>query len=111
MEYQIQRDGDVVILALHGVLDVASAPTFQTALQSILDEGDNRVAVDMADVSFMDSSGLGVLIAAYRRLSGGGGQIALANVVPAVHKVLQLTRTDRLFSLHDTLSAAVTALH
>ena len=72
MEYQIQRDGDVVILALHGVLDVASAPTFQTALQSILDEGDNRVAVDMADVSFMDSSGLGVLIAAYRRLSGGG---------------------------------------
>ncbi len=44
----------------------------QTALQSILDEGSNRVAVDMADVSFMDSSGLGVLIAAYRRLSGGG---------------------------------------
>jgi len=72
MEYQIQREGDVAILELHGVLDVASAPTFQTALQSILDEGGNRVAVDMADVSFMDSSGLGVLIAAYRRLSGGG---------------------------------------
>lgn len=110
MEYQIQREGDVAVLELHGVLDVASAPTFQTALQSILDEGGNRVAVDMADVSFMDSSGLGVLIAAYRRLSGGGGQIALVNVVPAVHKVLQLTRTDQLFSLHDTLPTAITAL-
>lgn len=53
MEYQIQREGDVAVLELHGVLDVASAPTFQTALQSILDEGGNRVAVDMADVSFM----------------------------------------------------------
>jgi len=110
MDYQIQREQDVVILELRGVLDVASAPTFQTALRSILDEGGNRVAVDMAGVSFMDSSGLGVLIAAYRRLSGGGGRIALVNVVPAVHKVLQLTRTDRLFDLHDTLSAAVAAL-
>jgi len=110
MDYQIQHDGNVVILELHGVLDVASAPTFQTGLQSILDEGGDRIAVDMAGVSFMDSSGLGVLIAAYRRLEGIGGQIALASVVPAVRKVLQLTRTDRLFDLHDTLPAAVAAL-
>ncbi len=110
MDYQIQRDGDVAILELHGVLDVASAPTFQAALQSILDDRGDRVAVDMADVPFMDSSGLGILIAAYRRLDGMGGQIALVNVLPAVHKVLQLTRTDQLFKLHDTLDAAVAAL-
>ena len=101
MEYEIQHDGDAATLKLHGVLDVASAPTFQAALQSILDEGGKRVVVDMAKVSFMDSSGLGVLIGAYRRLSGGGGQITLVNLVPAVRKVLQLTRTDRLFDLHE----------
>ncbi len=110
MEYQIQHEGDIPILELHGVLNVASAPTFQTALQSILDEGGNQIAMDMADVSFMDSSGLGVLIAACRRLDGMGGRIALLNVVPAVRKVLQLTRTDRTFDMHDTLDAAIAAL-
>ena len=92
------------------MLDVASALGFQSALQSILDDGGDRVVVNMADVSFMDSSGLGVLIAAHRRLSGTGGQIVLANAMPAVHKVFQLTRTNRLFELHDTLPAAVDAL-
>lgn len=110
MDYQIQRDGNVAILELHGVLDVASAPTFQTALQSILDEGGRQAVVNMTGVSFMDSSGLGVLIAAHRRLDGMGGRVALVNVAPAVRKVLQLTRTDRFFDLHDTLPAAIAAL-
>jgi len=111
MDYQIQYDEHIAILELHGVLDVESAPTFKTALQSILDKGSNQaVVVDMADVAFMDSSGLGVLIGAYRRLNGMGGRIALVNVVSAVRTVLELTRTQQLFEMYDTRAEAVDAL-
>jgi len=58
----------------------------------------------------MDSSGLGVLIGAYRRLNGMGGRIALVNVVSAVRTVLELTRTQQLFEMYDTRAEAVDAL-
>jgi len=112
MDYQIRRDGKVAILELHGVLDVEGAPTLQAALRTVLDEegGGTSVIVDLADVPFMDSSGLGVLIGAYRRLNGIGGRIALLNAASAVRTVLELTRTERLFEMYDTLAEAVDAL-
>lgn len=107
MDYQIKTEGKVSILELNGDLDVSSAPALQSALQEIIDAGGKQVVVNLAGVPFMDSSGLGVLVAAYRRLSAIGGQLALAEPAPALQKVFKLTRTDRLFKLYDTLSDAI----
>lgn len=107
MEYQIRTEGSVSILELYGDLDVNSAPTLQEALQQLMDDGKRLVVLDLEAVPFMDSSGLGVLVAAHRRLTAAGGRIALANAVPALRKVFKLTRTNRLFQLHDAVSDAV----
>lgn len=107
MEYQIRTEGSVNILELKGDLDVSSAPTLQAALQQLMDDGKLLVVLDLEVVPFMDSSGLGVLVAAHRRLTASGGQIALANATVALQKVFQLTRTNRLFKLYDAVSDAV----
>ena len=107
MEYQIRTEGSVSVLELNGDLDVSSAPTLQTALQQLMDDGRQLVVLDLGAVPFMDSSGLGVLVAANRRLIAAGGQIALASAAPALRKVFQLTRTNRLFKLYDAVSDAV----
>ena len=107
MEHQIRTEGSVSVLELNGDLDVSSAPTLQTALQQLMDDGRQLVVLDLGAVPFMDSSGLGVLVAANRRLIAAGGQIALASAAPALRKVFQLTRTNRLFKLYDAVSDAV----
>ncbi|MFQ5594591.1 MAG: STAS domain-containing protein [Anaerolineae bacterium] len=107
MDYQIYTEGPVRVVELSGDLDVAGAPTFQDALQEIIDSGGQHVVVDLGAVPFMDSSGLGVLVAAHRRMSAVGGRLALAEPGPALQKVFQLTRTNRLFEMHDTVSEAI----
>jgi len=107
MEHQIRIEGSVSVLELKGDLDVSSAPTLQAALQQLMDDGKRLVVLDLEAVPFMDSSGLGVLVAAHRRLTAAGGQIALASAAPALKTVFKLTRTDRLFKLYDAVSDAV----
>ena len=110
MEYQIRTEASVSILALTGDLDVSSAPTLQAALQQLMDDGQRLVVLDLEAVPFMDSSGLGVLVAAHRRLTALGGQIALASAASTLRKVFELTRTNRLFKLHDAVSDAVAGM-
>jgi len=110
MEYKVRTEGSITVLELNGDLDVSSAPTLQAALQEIIDQGGQRVIVDLSDVPFMDSSGLGVLVAAHRRMTAIGGQLALANPAPTLQKVFELTRTNRLFKVYDSVEDAMEAL-
>jgi len=107
MKYQTRTEGSVSVLELNGDIDVSSAPTLQAVLQQLMDDGRQLVVLDLGAVPFMDSSGLGVLVAAHRRLTAAGGQIALASATPALRKVFELTRTNRLFKLYDAVSDAV----
>ncbi len=75
-----------------------------------MDDGQRLVVLDLEAVPFMDSSGLGVLVAAHRRLTALGGRIALANAASTLRKVFELTRTNRLFKLYDAVSDAITGM-
>lgn len=106
MDYKTRTEDSRTILELSGDLDVTSAPALQAALQELIDQGIRSLIVDLTDVPFMDSSGLGVLVAAHRRMTAVGGQLALVNPTPTLRKVFELTRTNRLFHLYETLEQA-----
>ena len=110
MEYRIHTEDSFTVLELNGDLDVSSAPALQAALQELIDQGGQHVIVDLSGVPFMDSSGLGVLVAAHRRISATGGQLALVNPAPTLQKVFQLTRTNRLFKVYNSVTEAVKAV-
>ncbi|MGY5012817.1 STAS domain-containing protein [Streptomyces sp. 900105755] len=69
----------------------------------------SRVVLDLEQVTFMDSSGINILITAHRTLTEAGGWLRLAQPCPAVQRVLQLVGIDIVIDCHETLSQALTA--
>jgi anti-sigma B factor antagonist len=90
------------VVVARGEIDVATSPTLRAQLAELLARGADSVTLDLAGVSFIDSSGLGVLVGALKRLRDGGGQTF--NLVAArsgVRRVFEITGLDQLFVLCD----------
>jgi anti-sigma B factor antagonist len=92
------------VLTLDGRLNMVSAPQLKAAITEAVEAGRPRVVVDLAGVGFMDSSGLGVLIAGLKRARQDGGDLRITGVTQQVATVLQLTNLDRV--LHPYTDAA-----
>lgn len=103
------REG-VTVVSLSGDLDVSDALSLREMLGRAQGDGANPVLLDLADVGFIDSSGVGLLVSAHRRATVAGGQFALAALTPTVTRVLELTRTDRMLMVLPTVDAGVAAL-
>jgi anti-sigma B factor antagonist len=100
-------DGTAVV-ALTGDVDLQSSPTVRQQLLASFDNH-TRVVVDLAGVTYIDSSGVASLVEAFQLARKKGGFFALVSVSPAVMRVLSLARLDRIFSIHPTVEAAVAA--
>jgi anti-sigma B factor antagonist len=73
-----------------------------------IDQGQRNIVLDMSQVSFMDSSGLGAVVYVLKHL-GHSGRLHICGVTPGVMAVLKLTRMDRVFKTFDTRQAAIAA--
>jgi len=103
MEYKTRQEGSVTVIELSGEIDVSCAPQLKELLQGLIDEGKNQLLVNLADVPFMDSSGLGIFINAFKRNKQTGGAIKFASPQDALRKVFSLTQTDKVFSIFDSV--------
>lgn len=82
------------ILRLSGEIDMATAPAFRdAALTAIADDGPS-LTLDLSGVTFMDSTGLHVLVGTYRRVRVHGGTFTMINIPDIVRKLLRLTGLD-----------------
>jgi anti-sigma B factor antagonist len=97
----------VVVVAPFGEADAATANALEQALGSAADGGAGLVAVDLAGTRFVDSTTLGVLLRARRRLREQDVELRLARLDPRVQRVFALTQLDRLFTIHSSLDDAV----
>lgn len=83
-------------MAVSGEIDIATAPDLVRQLDEAIDQHPGeRIEVDFARVSLVDSSGLGVLVAAQKRARAAGGDIAVTNLRPNLHTVFELTGLDK----------------
>ena len=88
-------DERATVLAVEGELDIGSADALRTALDAAAAEGTEIVRLDAAGVHFLDSSALGVILAAGQKLAARGGRLELANTTPAVKRILEMTLITR----------------
>ena len=94
------RDDDgAVTVAVEGELDIATAPRLEAALIDVERNGTRELVVDLANVRFMDSSGLRSLLSARRRAEGAGRALRLVNVPPDVARVFDVTGVGRIFDI------------
>lgn len=89
----------VRIIAASGELDAAGAPALSRSLNAAIDAGRADLVVDLSGLRFLDSTGLGVLLGAKRRLARTGARLQIVCAVPAVLRIFQTTRLDRDFTI------------
>jgi anti-anti-sigma factor len=103
-----QVDSGATVVAPTGRLDVAGAPALKDAISEALKNGQPRVVLDMEGVSFVDSTGLGSVIAALKQIRSSQGDLRLAAPNQQVRVVLELTTLDRVFPYYSTVEEALT---
>ena len=89
------RPDGVAVLRLDGRLDMASADALRHRIGSLVEQGHTRIAVDLAHVSFLDSSGLGALISGLKTTRSAGGDLRIAGPNDQARLVLSLTGLER----------------
>ncbi|HYO41127.1 MAG TPA: STAS domain-containing protein [Nocardioidaceae bacterium] len=94
------------VLTLDGRLNMVSAPQLKTAVTNAVAEGRSQVVVDLSAVTFLDSSGLGALIAGLKAARQASGDLRMTGANEQVRTVLRLTNLDRVLRPYDTVQAA-----
>lgn len=107
MNLQTEERGNALIVTVgEARIDAAVAIQFKDKIREVTAVPTERVIMDMAQVDFLDSSGLGAVVAALKLL-GPERKLELAGLTPTVAKVFRLTRMDGVFTIHDSLDAAL----
>jgi anti-sigma B factor antagonist len=107
LRLQTKMEGNVLVVQVQEKrLDANLALPFKERVGSLIAEGNEALVLDLADVEFVDSSGLGAIVSCLKKL-GRSGRLAICNARPAVLGVFKLTRMDRVFTLTDSEADAV----
>jgi len=106
MELKLEKKSGVNIISLSGRLTVASSQTFFTQIVSLFEKGENDFILEMSQLEFIDSTGLGTVIRILKRVQEAAGRIRLSSPQPKVHEMLKLTRMDNVFKIFDSLDQA-----
>ncbi|MCU0902486.1 MAG: STAS domain-containing protein [Tabrizicola sp.] len=96
----------ISVLVLEDRIDAATAIQFKERMRDLTRDGPSRVVLDLAHVQFLDSSGLGAIVAV-KKMLGPDRVLELASLTPTVEKVFRLTRMDSIFTIHPSLAVAV----
>lgn len=99
-------NGVKIITVAVSRIDAAMAIQFKEDMRAQTDGGPDRIILDLSGVDFVDSSGLGAIVASLKQM-GAGRRLDLAGLTPTVDKVFRLTRMDTVFNLFPSLDDAL----
>ena len=97
------------VLAVQGEVDVSTAPELRERLLALAEAGRTVAVVDLSDVSFVDSTALGVLVSGVKRLRSAGGDLRLVVTQPRISKVFEITGLNDVFRIYLSAEEAVRA--
>lgn len=100
-------EGDFTVIRLVGDVDVSSAARLRDALARLISDTAEKVLIDLTDVPFLDSTGLGVMVARLKQQRAGGGEMALVIPSERLLRNFRITGLDRVFHIYDTIADAV----
>jgi anti-sigma B factor antagonist len=106
-------NGGVGVFAISGELDQATAGDLREPLQKAIDGGTRALMIDMTKCGFIDSTGLGVIVEAWKRLEERNGERARLSICcpePEVKRLLEVTGLDQAIAIRDTREEALEAL-
>ncbi len=104
---KVRRSGDVSILDVSGRITLGDTVGLRDAVHRELEAGNKKILLNLADVTYMDSTGIGELTSAYSSVKNRGGDIKLVNLTKKVDGLMQITKLVTVFDISDNEAAAV----
>src|SRR5262249_42783023 len=107
MNIDVTQSSGVAVVVPRGDLDMAAVPDVRSALTGLLDNGQSRLLIDLDDVTYIDSSGMGTIIAAMKQARAVGGDVRLCGLQEDVRTIFEITRVMQAMSIHPTRQEAL----
>ncbi len=105
----VRRNGSVTVIQLTGELDAYTSARFREVMVDAIEDGGANLIVSMANVEYIDSSGLGALVGGLKRSSERNGKIVIVCAQPQVRKVFEITGLEKVFPLFESEEQALSA--
>ena len=109
LDVEAIREKDVSVIALRGEIDVYTAPQLRQTIVDLVDRGATKLVVDMAQVDFLDSTGLGVLVGGLKRLREHDGSLTPVISTTRILRILEVTGLTTVFLPQPSVPAAIIA--
>ena len=105
-----RQAGDVTVLDLSGKITIGEGSVqLREKVRQLLDSGRAKILLNLGDVSYVDSSGIGELVSSYTTVNKGGGQLKLLNLTKKIQDLLAITKLLTVFEIHETEEAALSS--
>ena len=109
MNIDVTRSAAITVVVPRGDLDLAAADQMKRTLTTLVDEGGLKVLVDLEHVGYIDSSGMGALVAALKHARAAGGDLRLCALQDDVRAIFEMTRLIKALTVHTTRVEALGA--
>ncbi|UHA72913.1 anti-sigma F factor antagonist [Paenibacillus sp. 481] len=111
LQVELEHQQNVLITRLRGELDHHTAEVVRIQLDDAIQRGHvNHVVLSLRELTFMDSSGLGVILGRYKQIKGKGGKMAVCNINPAVRRLFELSGLFKIVHVYDNERTALNGL-
>lgn len=108
MKIKIDAQYGIPVIELKGnLVGGDNAQLFRDKLYELVADNKNKVVVDMSDVKFVNSTGIGILISGLTTLKNVGGELKLSNISTKVHGVLSITKLTQVFNIYNSVEEAL----
>ena len=98
---------DVCEMRPTGRIDSATGPAFEKDILGQIDEGQRRLLLDFAELAYISSAGLRIILLAAKRIKSAGGRLALCSLNPQIAEVFEISGFDRIIDIHPSRNAAL----
>ena len=106
LEIDQRREGALSVVALRGEIDMKTSPRLREVFLGLTTAVTGRVVVDLGQVPYMDSSGIGTLVEFKRKAERRGAKVILASVQARVRSLFEITNLDKFFAMVDSVADA-----
>ena len=108
VKLNVRQVGDVSVVDVAGRITLGEGSSaLRDTLREMVSKGQKKVLLNLGEVSYIDSSGIGELVSGFTTVTNGGGQLRLVNLQKRVKDLLQITKLYTVFEVHDDEAAAV----
>jgi anti-sigma B factor antagonist len=106
-----RQAGDVTVLDMSGKITIGEGSVaLRSAIRRLLEEGKKRILLNLAGISYVDSSGIGELVSSYTAINKEGGQLKLLNLTQKIQDLLTITKLLTVFDVYDGEADALNSL-